>query len=159
MCGFVLLNSDPGSSEGGARHTLFVCLFESLIRSGGPDASTPHVNPDDCKRSREARKPCQAGGFLARAFQYSSKHTPTKELTKAHTHLIAGASQGEKPLSFCFVRSGSWHGSHFSAYPVAEPRYEFAKQNRIPIVSVAWVDNTRPGLRKQTVGFRCTYWL
>ncbi|CAE7947979.1 rsmF [Symbiodinium sp. KB8] len=40
----------------------------------------------------------------------------TDELTKAHTHLIAGASQGEK--------------------------YEFAKQNRIPIVSVAWVDNT-----------------
>ncbi|CAE7820871.1 unnamed protein product [Symbiodinium sp. CCMP2456] len=40
----------------------------------------------------------------------------TDELTKAHTHLIAGASQGEK--------------------------YEFAKQHRIPIVSVAWVDNT-----------------
>ncbi|CAE7223556.1 unnamed protein product [Symbiodinium pilosum] len=40
----------------------------------------------------------------------------TDELTKAHTHLIAGASQGEK--------------------------YEFAKLHRIPVVSVAWLDNT-----------------
>ncbi|CAJ1355460.1 unnamed protein product [Effrenium voratum] len=45
----------------------------------------------------------------------------TEELTKAHTHLIAGAALGAK--------------------------YDFAMQNHIPVVSVAWLDQTlRVGL-------------